>query len=51
MSIVLMAYDADLGSITSDDEVNPELGLKLKVYDIVDGEYTQLATPPYGLPR
>ena len=51
MNIELDVYDADLQSVTSGDNVDPNLGLKLKVYAPVydDGGTEQLATVHFGL--
>jgi len=46
MDLELDVYDADLGNVKSGDNIDPTLGLKLKVYDrsAGDNDDYQLAT-------
>ena len=44
MNIELDIYDADLQPVCSGDNVDPDLGLKLKIYDHTGTDYEQLAT-------
>lgn len=48
MNIELDVLDADLGSVSTGDNVDPALGLKLKVYG-TGGDDGQLATIHLGL--
>jgi hypothetical protein len=48
MNIELDVMDADLGSVSTGDNVDPRLGLKLKIYG-TGGDDGQLATIHLGL--